>query len=66
MLASSLVQVAFNLGNALGAFAGGIPLRLGAQLSWIPSIGALISFIGAIALFLYFSRFEARFSKDIH
>lgn len=65
MLASSLVQVAFNLGNAFGAFAGGIPLRLGAQLSWIPAIGALISFIGAIALLLYFTRFEARFSKDI-
>ncbi len=66
MLASSLVQVAFNLGNAFGAFAGGIPLRLGAPLPWIPAIGALVSLFGAAALFVYYKRYEALFSKDIH
>lgn len=66
MLASSLVQVAFNLGNAFGAFAGGIPMRLGAPLPWIPAIGALVSLFGAAALFVYYRRYEALFSKDIH
>ncbi len=65
MLASSLVQVAFNLGNAFGAFAGGIPLRMGAPLPWIPATGAFISLFGAVALFIYFRRYEALFSKDI-
>ncbi|MGN0908322.1 MAG: MFS transporter [Succinivibrio sp.] len=65
MLASSLVQVAFNLGNAFGAFAGGIPLRIGAPLPWIPAIGAAVSLFGAAALFAYYRRYEALFSKDI-
>jgi DHA1 family arabinose polymer transporter-like MFS transporter len=66
MLASSLVQVAFNLGNAFGAFAGGIPLRLGAPLPWVPAIGAFVSFFGAAALFIYWRRYEKLFSKEIH
>ena len=65
MLASSLVQVAFNLGNAFGAFAGGLPLRLDAPLPWICVIGAVIASTGALALFLYWKKYEHLFSADL-
>lgn len=58
LLGASSAQVAFNLGNALGAFFGGLPLRMGYayQYSGIP--GILLNAIG-LALIMGFAHIHA-------
>jgi MFS transporter, DHA1 family, inner membrane transport protein len=46
-LASTLNQGAFNLGNATGAWLGGVALTAGASYQQLPLLGALVA---AIAL----------------
>ena len=61
LLGAASVQVAFNLGNALGAFCGGLPLR--ARFSDTPIlaiIGAPITFCGFLALYLFHRRYELK------
>lgn len=53
LMGGAMVQVAFNLGNAIGAFAGGIPLSLGLKASYTGLVGASLAFIGIIAM-IYF------------
>ncbi len=47
-LASSLNIAAFNLGNALGAWAGGVAIDQGAGLAALPLVGAAITGIGLL------------------
>lgn len=42
-LASTLNQGAFNLGNAIGAWLGGVALTLGAGYEWLPLLGAVVA-----------------------
>ncbi|NML99192.1 MFS transporter [Paraburkholderia sp. RP-4-7] len=51
-LASTLNQGAFNLGNATGAWLGGMAIGAGAPLTTLPWVGVAIS-IGALALTLW-------------
>ena len=44
-LASSLNIGAFNLGNAIGAWLGGVVIAGGAGLQWLPVVGALMPLI---------------------
>lgn len=48
MLAASASQASFNIGNALGAFFGGIPLFYGFDYTWPALVGALMAFVGAL------------------
>ena len=48
-LASSLNIGAFNLGNALGAWLGGVVIEHGPGLAAVPYAGALLTFAGAAA-----------------
>ena len=52
LLAAALGQVAFNFGNAMGAWVGGLPIEEGmpAYMSAFP--GALLACMGFILLFL--------------
>lgn len=53
MLGSSLGQSGFNIGNALGAFLGGIPLTLGYSLiapQWVAAAVALAGVVLALAM----------------
>jgi DHA1 family inner membrane transport protein len=61
-LASSLNIAAFNLGNAIGAWAGGAVIDHGPGLAWTPLVSALFPLLGlATALFaLKAGRVEAR------
>ncbi len=65
LLGASLVQAAFNLGNALGAYAGGIPFTYNLNLGFITLIGAILSFLGFIALFYYYRFYERKLSEQI-
>lgn len=51
MLAASASQASFNIGNALGAFFGGLPLVYGFNYSWPALVGAAMAFTGALFAF---------------
>ncbi|TCC86616.1 MFS transporter [Pedobacter frigiditerrae] len=51
MLAASASQASFNIGNALGAFFGGLPLVYGFDYTWPALVGALMALIGAMFAF---------------
>lgn len=59
MLGAALAQVAFNIGNALGAFCGGLPISRGYsyEYSTIPGIG--LTFVGFI-IFIYYTKRSLR------
>ena len=60
LLGAASVQVAFNLGNALGAFCGGLPLEQGLGYTYPAIIGAPITFCGFLALYLFHRRYELK------
>lgn len=57
ILGASCSQISFNLGNAMGAFIGGIPIaqHLGYQYTAIP--GAIFAFLGFILLFYFYKKY---------
>ena len=58
-LASSFNIAAFNLGNALGAWAGGVVIAAGPGLGWVPLLAALFP-LAAVALVALSLRGDAR------
>jgi DHA1 family arabinose polymer transporter-like MFS transporter len=52
MIASASLQGSFNIGNALGAFLGGLPLTAGFSYSSPNLIGVIMSVIGMIITFI--------------
>lgn len=55
MLGAASVQVAFNLGNAIGAFCGGLPLEAGYTYQYTAIPGTIFAFAG-FGLLFYFNR----------
>lgn len=66
LLGAASVQAAFNLGNALGASAGGVPFTFDLSIRLVTAIGAALAFIGFGCLWLYAKKYEKEFSKDLH
>jgi len=58
MLGASCSQISFNLGNALGAFVGGIPLHAGMSYRYTTVPGVIFSFIGFLILFWFYKRYK--------
>ena len=54
LLGSSIGQGAFNLGNSLGAFLGGLPLAAGLAFSSPLWVGATLAFLGLAIAFKLF------------
>lgn len=52
MLAAAASQAAFNIGNALGAFLGAIPIEKGLDYSYPALVGVVMAFIGFGLCFL--------------
>jgi DHA1 family arabinose polymer transporter-like MFS transporter len=48
MIAASASQASFNIGNALGAFFGGIPLVYGMSFSYPSLVGAAMALVGSV------------------
>lgn len=48
MLAAAVSQASFNIGNALGAFFGGLPLVFGYGYTSTQLVGAAMAFVGAV------------------
>ena len=60
MLGAASVQVAFNLGNAIGAYVGGLPLQAGMSYSYPARVGAPFAFVGCLLLVTFFRKYERR------
>lgn len=58
MLGASFSQISFNLGNALGAFVGGIPIEHGLGYKFTAIPGACFAFMGFLLLFYFFKRYK--------
>lgn len=56
MLAASVSQACFNIGNALGAFLGGLPIAFGFAYNSSELVGATMSSLGVIFVFILISR----------
>lgn len=55
MLASSVSQAGFNIGNALGAYLGGLPIAAGLGYTSPEWVGAMLAFAGfVLAMMVYF------------
>ncbi|WP_343634168.1 MFS transporter [Fluviicola sp.] len=48
MIASAALQASFNIGNALGAFLGGIPLVMGYDFTSPNVVGLMMALVGAV------------------
>lgn len=59
MLGAAGIQIAFNLGNAIGAYLGGVPINRGMGEQYSALIGAGLTFVG----FLIFRTFNKNYSK---
>ncbi len=58
LLGAASVQIAFNLGNALGAFCGGLPLEAGLGYRFPALLGAPFALAGFLLLTIFVSRYE--------
>lgn len=56
MIASATIQASFNIGNALGAFLGGLPLVAGYDYASPNLVGVVMSLFGAGAALLFIQR----------
>ena len=57
MLGAALVQVAFNLGNALGAYCGGLPIDHGLGYQYTALPGAVFVLLGLMTVLIYIRKF---------
>lgn len=56
LLGGAMVQVAFNLGNAIGAYFGGLPIAAGHPASWASIVGAPMAAVSALLMLWFISR----------
>ena len=57
MLGAASVQVAFNLGNALGAYCGGLPIERGLDYRYTALPGAAFVFVGMLTVLIYLKKY---------
>lgn len=60
MLGASCSQISFNLGNAIGAFVGGIPITHGFGYKSITIPATLFTFVGFLLLFYFYKKMARR------
>lgn len=53
LMGGAMVQIAFNLGNAVGALFGGFPVESGAGVRYSSLVGTAFALAGVIALWLF-------------
>ncbi|MFO3727065.1 MFS transporter AraJ [Butyricimonas muris] len=58
MLGAASAQVAFNLGNAIGAYAGGLPLQAGLDYRYPALVGVPFAVVGCLLLVIFSRKFE--------
>lgn len=58
MLGAASVQIAFNLGNAIGAYCGGLPLQAGLSYQYSALAGTPFALTGFMLLFVFTRKYE--------
>ncbi len=58
MLGAASIQIAFNLGNALGAWCGGMPVKAGFGYEYTALPAGFFAFLGFVLLFYFWRRYE--------
>lgn len=58
LLGAASAQVAFNLGNAIGAYAGGLPLEAGMSYRYTALVGAPFALVGFVLLLIFYRKYE--------
>ena len=58
ILGASCSQISFNLGNAIGAYIGGIPVTLGLGYQYTAVPGIVFAFTGFLILFYFYIRYK--------
>ena len=60
LLGGAMVQIAFNLGNAIGAFSGGIPISLGMTYNYCAIVGLGFTLMAFVAYTIFIRKYETR------
>ena len=60
LLGGAAIQMAFNLGNAIGAFCGGLPMEAGATPRYSALVGVPFVVLGLVAFICFCSKYERR------
>ncbi len=58
MLGASFSQISFNLGNAIVAFVGALPVKYGLGYQYTAIPGAFFAFIGFVMLFYFYRKYQ--------
>lgn len=58
MLGGACIQVAFNTGNALGAYFGGLPIAHGMPNHYAALVGAPLALVAAVVMAVFHARYE--------
>lgn len=58
MLGGAAIQIAFNLGNALGAFCGGLPMAVGLGYRYAALVGVPVVLLGFASLWVFRRKYE--------
>lgn len=58
MLGGASVQIAFNIGNAVGAFCGGLPIAAGLSPRYAALVGVPFLIVGLISFLIFCRRYE--------
>lgn len=58
LMGGAMVQIAFNFGNAIGAFAGGVPISMGQPIQMTTLVGLCFVFVGIGAYTWFCRRYE--------
>jgi DHA1 family arabinose polymer transporter-like MFS transporter len=58
MLGAACVQIAFNLGNAIGAYCGGLTLHAGLDCRYPSLVGVPFAFTGCLLLYIFYKRYS--------
>ncbi len=60
LMGGAMVQVAFNLGNALGAWCGGLPIEAGLSYRYPALVGCVFVILGIVCYTVFVRKFERR------
>ena len=63
MLGAASIQIAFNVGNAVAAYLGGLALQAGLDDRYPALVGVPLALIGSVLLFTLHYKYERRLSK---
>lgn len=58
MMAAAFMQAAFNVGNSLGAFFGGLPLEFGLSYNYPSLVGAGLAGIGLLLCLIFIKKYK--------